>query len=248
MSTLVTTRDYKYSDGAWSKDVSESFQQTSEKRTDYTVEAGYITAETASEYGFYDRQVPKPSVATTSPPYFFADGTWRAEQFFSLQLIAQTTTGYAASGSGNVTVVTATFNPATGQFSTETITIAGNAPRVTTVNSAYTTLVQQPQAGTLIDSCIDAHYVPGKAGLTLQWAESQTEVATATRRQMQRDSAIVRRVKCAANPNRRPGDTVDMIDQKRSIDARHMLVGKRTTRNTETGAADDQLTLEYWIR
>jgi hypothetical protein len=246
--TLVTQRDYKYSDGVWAAAVAETFQLVNEKRTDYTVEAGYITAQTESEYGFYDRAAPAPSLATTTPPYFFADGSWRFDQAFSLQLIAQKTTGYAATGTSNVTVVTATFNPATEQFETSSLTIAGNAPRATTVSSVYTTLTQQPQAGTLIDDCIDAHYVPGKVGLSLQWAENQTEVNTAARRQMQRDSAIVRRVKCAANPQMKIGQTVKIVDQKRTINAKHMLVAKRTSRNLETGAADMQLTFEFWIR
>jgi hypothetical protein len=245
---LIAPRDYKYSDGTWAAAVAETFQLVNEKRTDYTVEAGYITAQAESEYGFYNRAAPRPTPATTAPPYFFADGSWRTDQAFSLQLIAQKTTGYAATGTSNITVVTATFNPATGQFETSSLTIAGNAPRATTVSSVYTTLTQQPQAGTLIDDCIAAHYVPGKVGLSLQWAENQTEVNTAARRQMQRDSAIVRRVKCAANPQMKVGQTFKVTNQKRSIDAKHMLVSKRTTRNLETGAADMQLTFEFWIR
>jgi hypothetical protein len=246
--TLRTTRDYKYSDGLWAADVAETFQLVNEKRTDYVVEAGYITSQMESEYGFYDRAAPRPPDATTAPPYFFADGSWRFDQAFTLQLIAQKTTGYAATGTSNITVVTATFNPATGQFETSSLTIAGNAPRATTISSVYTTLTQQPQAGTLIDDCIDAHYVPGKVGLSLAWAENQAEVNTAARRQMQRDSAIIRRVKAAADPTKRIGDTGLLKNQKRSINAKHLLVSKRTTRNPETGAADCQYSFEFWIR
>lgn len=247
-STLVVARDYKYSDGAWAAPLEESFQLISERRTDFTVLAGYITEQTESTYEFYDRTAPSSETPEAPPPYYFADGTFRVDPAFTLQLTSQKKTSYAASGIGNITVITSTFDPATQTFDLTSTTLAGNAPRATTINSAFTSLVQQPQAGTLIDDCIDGHYVPGKVGLSLEWAESQTEMATAIRRQMQRDSAIVRRLKLAANPLMRIGHTYDVIVSKRAIDARHMLVGRKIARNLETGGADMWLTLEYWIR
>lgn len=247
-STLVRAFDYKYSDGAWAAPLEETFQVISERRTDYTVLAGYITEQTDSTYEFYDRVAPSSTTPEAPPPYYFPDGTFRAEAAFTLQLTSQKKTSYAASGIGNITVITSTFDPATGTFNITSTTLAGNAPRATTINSAFTSLVQQPQAGTLIDDCIAGHYVPGKVGLSLEWAESQTEMATAIRRQMQRDSAVVRRVKCAANPSMRIGHTFDVIVPKRTIDARHMCVGRKIARNLETGGADMWLTLEYWIR
>jgi hypothetical protein len=247
-ATLIAARDYKYTDGRWARDVAESFQLVDEKRTDFVISAGYVTEQTESEYSFYNRIAPSNATPETPPPYYFPDGTFRYDAAYSLQLTDRKTTSYASTGSSSLSVTTAVFNPATGQFDTTTITVAGNAPRATTVASTYTTTVQQPIAGTLIDDCIDAHYVPGKVGLNLQWAESQAEANTAARRQMQRDSAITRRVKCAANPQMRLGDTVELIDQKRDVAAKHVIVAKRTTRNLETGAADQQLTLEFWIR
>jgi len=247
-ATLVSQRDYKYSDGEWASSLAESFQMLTERRTDYTVLSGYITKQVESEYTFYDRVAPASTTPETPPPYYFPDGTFRADPAYTLQLTAQKTTSYAATGANNLTVISSVFNPATGTFDVTSTTIAGNAPRATTVNSSYTTLVQQPQAGTLIDDCIDGHYVPGKVGLSLQWAETQSEVNTAARRQMQRDSAIVRRVKAAADPTKRIGDTGLLVNQKRSINTRHLLVGKTTTRDLATGAADCQYSFEFWIR
>jgi hypothetical protein len=247
-STLVVAKDYKYSDGVWSNQVAETFQLVNEKRTSYIVSAGYITQQVQSEYSFYDRAAPASTTPETPPPYYFPDATFRYDPAYTLQLTAQGTTDYAASGSSSVQVTTADFNPATGQFDTTTTTVAGNAPRAITVNSAFTSLVQQPTAGTLIDGCIDEHFVSGKASLDLPWAETAEEVNRATRRQMQRDSAMVRRVALAANPLMKIGDTVRLVDQKRTVAASHMLTGKKITRNTETGAANMQLTLEFWVR
>jgi hypothetical protein len=246
--TPISTRDYKYSDGLWAEPVAETFQLVDEKRTDYTVLGGYILRQVEAEYAYYDRLAPASPTPENPPPYYFPDGTYRVDPAYTLQLTAQKTTSYTATGTNNLSVTTSVFDPTTGQYNTVTTTISGNAPRATTVNSSFSTLVQEPQAGTLIDDCIEGHYVPGKVGLSIEWAESQAEMSTAIRRQMQRDSAIVRRVKCATNPLMRIGQTIKLVVPKREIAARHVLVGKRSTRNLETGANDMQLTLEFWTR
>jgi len=64
---------------------------------------------------------------------------------------------------------------------------------------------------------------------------------------MQRNTAIVRRVKHAANPLMKIGHTIRLVDPARGLDARHILT-RRTIEMTDAGAADEVLEMEFWTR
>lgn len=245
---VVVQNDHKYQSTVWRSDREETFQEIEQERTDYGITGGYIARQTESKWEFFNKPAASTPTPQSPPPYFFGDATFRANPAYTKQLTEVKTTSYESQGGNSIAVTVEEYDPVTGTTSGGTNVIFGTLPAAITRNSVFSRLVQRPISGTMIDGCIDAHFVPGRTALNLEWAEDEDDIARATRRQMQRDSAVVRRLRCAANPLMRVGQIIMLIDLGRSIRAKHVLVAKKTTRNWETGDATAQLTLEFWPR
>jgi hypothetical protein len=236
--------DWKYGGKDWRLDQAESFQQTRDIQTDYTVVDGQIlkTVETTRE--FADAIAGVPINIRTGPPYLFADGSFRKDPHFIFQKTHIKTTTYEAFGDGAYRLTIEDLDVLTGKITTSVSVIDGKIPLAPTVKSALSNLTQIPVLGILDATC---DYVDTKEAVTVIYAGDDGETARAAKRRMQRATAIVRTVKRAANPLIRVGNTVRLIDAKRVLDARHMVVA-RTITIKEDGGADMTLTTEYWTK
>jgi hypothetical protein len=181
----------------------------------------------------------------TGPPYFYQDGNYRVDAAFIFQKTHIKTTTYEAISATSYDVTIDDYDVLTGVHTITHATIDGKLPLALTLNSALSNLIQRPLVGTLDDNC---GFVPSSTPLNLPWAESASDIGVAAKRANQRATAILRRVKGKANPLIRIGDTVRLIDARRSLDANHMTVARVISINQETGEASMTLDLEDWTR
>lgn len=239
--------DYRYGALDWRSEQVETLQVVKDDKTIYSSTFGTLTATQQTVTEWADKEAVAPADPLTSPPYFFPDNTWRKDSAYTFQPTSVRTVAYQATGPDSYQVATTTLDPLTGQTSTDVQTFSGITPRVQTVNTALSSLTVQPVFATLTDDCLD-EFVESKKSVTTLWAETNTEMQNQMRRQMQRDSAIIRSWSMAANPQMKMGDTIRLVHPKRSIDALHILRDRTTTWNSETGDCTMRLTVEYWVR
>lgn len=245
IATVIYIHNYKYGPTDWRADIAESYQQTKKVHTDYTVVDGQVlrtvetTWEFASAIAYRSVQLPDPP-----PTFIYVDGTYRADPAYIFQKTHIKTTAYEAYGDTSYLVTIDDFNVLTGQVTHSVSVVDGKIPLAPTQNSALTNLVQQPTSASLEDNC---GFVTTTTVINNQYLESAEDAATAARRQMQRDTAIVRRLKHAANPMMKLGDTVQIIDEKRGLDARHILT-RRTFTLDANGGAEQVSEFEFWTR
>lgn len=248
----MTTRtlkhyDYKYEPRLWRKDVEEAFQTKKKVETLYTVVDGQVvqTVETLWEFASAKAarsvQLPDPPGGTS---FVYIDGSYRADPAYVFQKTHVKTTTFEAYGDAAYIARIEDLDVLANTITREVRIIDGKIPLAPTQNSALTTLVQQPITGVLDDNC---DYVPGTTTVSGGYLEDATDGSKAARRALQRATAIVRKVRHGANPLMKIGQTIRLIDPKRGIDARHVLVG-RTIELTEEGGANEMLELEFWIR
>lgn len=252
---LVAIHDYKYAPGVWRGDIAETFQKAKQVKTDFTVVDGQVvrTRETtwawASALAAKTPQIPEPpatflyAVDATSG-VTTAGGSYRANPTYIFQKVLIRTTTYSAYGDGAYLVHVATYDVLTGITTYTSSIVDGKIPLSPTVNSALSNLIQQPVVGVLDDNCDS---IPTTTVIGDAYIEDNDDAAKVARRRMQRETAIVRRVKHAANPLMRLGHTIRLVDDKRGLDARHVLTGKSVTIDAE-GGADEVLELEFWGR
>lgn len=242
---LLAAYDYKYEPQVWRADIEESFQKTKQSRTEYTVVDGQIlrTVELIFEWesakAANSPQLPDPPLT-----FLYVDKTYRKDPAFIFQLTHRKTTTYEALGESSYLVTIVDRDILNNTETTEIRIIDGRIPLAPTVNSALTNLIQQPISTVLSDNC---DFIETKTTLDNQWLEDDQDATKAARRKLQRETAIIRRVKHAANPLMKLGDTVRLVDEKRGLDKRHVLARRSITVN-EDGAADQVTELEDWIR
>jgi len=249
---MPTTRtlkayDYKYEARVWRKDVAESFQKTKTVKTDYVVNDGQIaetietTWEFASAKAARTNQLPDPPGGTT---FLYIDGSYRKEAAYIFQITHIKTTTYQAYGTDAYLLTIEDRDVLNNTVTTTTSIIDGKAPLAPTVNSALSNLIQQPILNVLDDNC---DFIPGTDTIDGTYLDDGSDAAKAAKRAMQRNTAIVRRVKHAANPLMKIGHTIRLVDPARGLDARHILT-RRTIEMTDAGAADEVLEMEFWTR
>lgn len=244
----VKTYDFKYETRVWRSEVAETLRQKKQVRTEYTINpaSGQIveTIETTWEFqsakAERTNQLPDPPGGGT---FLYIDGSYRANAAYIFQKTRIKTTLYEAYGDTSYRLTIEDRDVLNNVVVRSTSIIDGKAPLAPTVGSALTTLIQQPITGILDDTCGD--YVPSTTVLDGAYLEDSSDAAKAARRKRQRDTAIVRRVKHGANPLMKIGQTIRLADQKRTLDARHILVGK-TLEMREDGGADETLEMEFW--
>lgn len=239
--------DYKYADKDWRSEVEETYQLTVQKTTEYTVVDGQINRVKEFTWEFADPLAAASTDPINGTTYFFADNTWRVAPAYSFQATGVKTTTYEASGLNSYQVTVDDFSPLTGATTRTTSLAAGAGPPAPTINTALSGLISQTSFATLTDSCLD-DFVDSKKALRFAWAETAEELARAARRAMQRDSAIIRTIKMPTNPLIKIGDTVRLVDPKRSLDALHLVTARAIANNLDTGDSTMTLTLEYWVR
>jgi hypothetical protein len=245
--TYVSRRyDFKYQAAIWRADVAESFQKTKQTRTDYTVVDGQVvkTVETTREFADAVAAVSPQFVPEPPATFLFFDKTYRKDSAYTFQKTHIKTTTFEAYGNDAYLVTIDDYNVLTGTTTRTVSIVDGKIPLAPTINSALTNLINRPILNTLEDNCdsIDSRTDIGNA-----WLEDTSDAAKATKRKLQRETAIVRRVKHAANPLMKLGHTIRLVAPKRGLDARHILV-QRTITTDENGAADEALSMEFWTR
>lgn len=249
MSTTIdvtlATYDYKYEARVWRADVEESFQQKKETRTEYTVFDGQILRTVETIWEFADA-IAAASVQLPDPPatFIFVDGTYRKDAAFVFQKTHIKTTTYEAYGEASYLLVIEDFDVLAGTITRTQSIIDGKVPLAPTLSSALSNLIQQPISTELDDNC---DFLETRTVIDNQYLESADDAARAARRKLQRETAVVRRVKHRANPLMKIGDTVRLIARKRGLDARHVLT-RREIALTEDGGANQTSELEFWTR
>ena len=246
--TVYQQHNYKFSPIDWKYDVVESFL-VSRETVDYYIANGGVLTDIREEITEYvNPTTTPPTDPLASPPYLFGDGTWRLFAAYDYRQSLVRTTSYREHGVGSYEITVTLFDPTTGTTAPATVqVVAGNIPGVPTAGSLMTGLVLRPMFGTLVDPALD-EFVDSKKAMVMPWAETTDEISRATLRQMQRDSAIERTWKLAANPLIQVGHTINPIDPKRSIDDLELATGKTISYNTETGDCSMRLTTEAWVR
>jgi hypothetical protein len=248
MPDLSEVHDYRYGELDWRSEVEETFRVVKDVRNQYVQSEGRLSAtrETTTEYA--DATATPPTDPAASPPYLFADGSYRRDPAYTFQVTLIRQVAYQPQGLNSYQTTTTTFEPLSGEpASTEVSVSSGQVPMAPTINTALSTLVVQPVVATLTDDCLD-EFVSSKKALNLQWAETEDDFTRQARRAMQRDSAIVRTIRMATNPRIGSGDTVRLVIPTRGIDALGLVIGRLITNNLETGDSTMALTLEFWIR
>jgi hypothetical protein len=248
MATVTRTLahfDFQYGDADWRRDLEETFQLWQRIATDYTVVDGQVVREVETTWEFASAIAYVAINPITGPPYFYADGNYYADPAFIFQKTHIKTKTYSSISDNSYDITIDDYDVLLNKHTITHVQIDGKIPLAVTVNSALSNLVQQPLVGSLSDEC---GFVDSKQPIDLPWAESEADVAKATKRAMQRATAVVRRVKCKANPFIKITDTVLLIDDKRQLNAPHLVVAKTTTLNPETGEATDTIDLEDWTR
>lgn len=245
MSVLLAAYDFKYEGSVWRGDVAEIFQPSKRVATNYIVADGQIiqTTETTWEYA---SAVAEKSIQLPDPPttFLYVDGTYRADRVYIFQKTHIVTTTYSAYGAGAYLLVIDDLEVLTGIVKHSVSIIDGKIPLAPTVSSSLSNLIQQPINLVLDDSCDS---IPSTVVVDNQYIQNEDEGSKMAKRRMQRETAIVRRVKHGVNPLMKIGHTVQLIDPKRGVDARHILLGKSFTMSVD-GAADEVLEMEFWIR
>jgi len=245
MSTVLAAYDYKYEANVWRGDVEETFQTSKRVTTDYTVVDGQIlrTVETTFEFAsaIAERSVQLPDPPTT---FLYVDGTYRKDRVYIFQKTHIKTTTYSAYGDGAYLLTIDDLNVLTGVTTHTTSIIDGKIPLAPTVASSLSNLIQQPITGILDDNCDG---ITKTLVIDSEFVQDEGEAAKVAKRRMQRETAIVRRVKHSLNPLMKIGHTIRVVDPERDVDARHMLMGKHFTMD-EKGSADEVLELECWTR
>lgn len=248
MPALIEVHDYRYGDLDWRSEEAETFRVTKNVRTQYVQDEGRLSATRETTTEWEDAAAIAPTDPAASPPYLFADGSYRRDPAFTFQVTLIRQVAYQPQSLNDYQTTTTTFEPLSGEpASTEVSVSSGQIPMAPTINTALSTLVVQPVIATLTDDCLDG-FVESKKALNLQWAETEDDFTRQARRAMQRDSAIVRTIRMATNPQIKIGDTVRLVIPKRGIDALHLVIGRSITNNLETGDSTMTLTLEYWVR
>jgi hypothetical protein len=242
---VLATYDYKYELALWRADIEEFFQKTKQVTTSYTVVDGQILATVETTWEFADAIAAKsPQLPDPPTTFLFVDGTYRKDAAFVFQKTHIKTTTYEAYGETAYLVTIEDYNVLTRELTRTVSIVDGKIPLAPTVNSALTNLILQPITIVLEDNC---DFIDSRMTIDNQWLESEEDGSTVARRALQRETAIVRRLKHAANPMMRVGDTVRIVDDKRGLDARH-IVTRRTITLDENGAADQVTESEFWTR
>lgn len=245
MSHVLVSHDFKFEANVWRGEVAETFRKTKQIRTNYLVADGQIikTVESTWEYASAEaeRSVQIPEVPAT---FLYVDGSYRADPEYIFQKTHIKTTTYSAYGDTSYLLTIADLNVLTGVTQHSTSIVDGKLPLAPTVSSNLSNLIQQPITGVLDDAC---DTIPATIAIDSPYAQDEGEAAALAKRRMQRETAIVRRVKHGVNPLMRIGQTVQLIDDKRGVDARHIITGKSFS-YSEEGAADETLEMENWIR
>lgn len=245
MSTVLAAYDYKYQANVWRGDVNETFQASKRVKTEYTVVDGQVvkTVETTWEFAsaIAERSVQLPDPPTT---FLYVDSTYRKDRVYIFQKTHIKTTTYSAYGDGAYLVVIDDLDVLTGINTHTTSIIDGKIPLAPTVGSSLSNLIQQPITEVLDDNCDS---IDKTITIDSEYLQDESEGAKLAKRRMQRETAIVRRVKHGVNPLMKIGHTIQVIDPKRSVDGRHVLLGKHFTMG-ENGAADEVLEMEFWTR
>jgi len=245
MSTLLLHHDYKYEASIWRQDLAESFQKRKTVKTEYTVGGGQVV-ETVETTWTFDSAIAARSPQLPDPPttFIYVDGTYRADEAYIFQKTQIKTTTYSAYGASSYQVNVDIYNVLTGQTTHSTSIIDGKIPLAPTISSSLTNLIQQPLSGTLDDNC---DFIPATTTIDSGYIQDADEAAFVAKRRMQRATAIVRRLKHAANPMMKLGQTIQLVDGKRSLDGRHVFTG-RTVAVNEAGDASETLQMEFWTR
>ncbi len=245
VTKVLATYDFKYELALWRKDIEESFQQTKQVTTNYTVVDGQILATVETTWEFADAIAAKsPQLPDPPTTFLFVDNTYRKDAAFVFQKTHIKTTTYEAYGDTAYLVTIEDYNVLTRETTRTVSIIDGKIPLAPTINSALTNLILQPITIILEDNC---DFIESRTTIDNQWLESADDGATVARRALQRETAITRRLKQAANPMMKIGDTVRLIDEKHGLDARHMLTRRSITLD-ENGAADQVTEMEFWTR
>jgi hypothetical protein len=245
MSRTLAAYDYKYEIGVWRADVEESFQIETKVQSDYTVADGQIVQQVDTTWE-YQSAIAQESIQLPGPPvtFLYIDGTYRADAAYIFQKTHIKTTTYQAYGDSSYLVTIEDRDVLNNKVTRTTSIIDGKIPLAPTQSSALSNLIQQPISGVLEDNC---GFAPATTIIDNIYLEDSTDAAKVARRQLQRDTAIVRRVKHGANPLMRLGQTIRLVDEKRGLDGRHVLT-RRTIEVSADGAATETLEMEFWVR
>lgn len=245
VTKVLATYDFKYELAIWRADIEESFQKTKQITTNYSVVDGQILATVETTWEFADAIAAKsPQLPDPPTTFLFVDNTYRKDPAFVFQKTHIKTTTYEAYGDTSYLVTIEDYNVLTRETTREVRIIDGKIPLAPTVNSALTNLILQPITLILEDNC---DFIETRTTIDNQWLEDGQDGANASRRKLQRETAIVRRLKHAANPQMKIGDTTRIVDEKRGLDARH-IVTRRTITLDENAAADQVTEFEFWTR
>src|ERR1017187_4450108 len=212
--------DYKYSDSDWRKDPVETFQKTQEVRTRYTVADGHLVRKIAQTTSYASAIARVADDIINGPPYFYADNNFHADVWEPFQLTRIVTTDYEALSSTSYKVTIDDFDVLNNKHKFSTEIIDGLLPLATTIQSNMTSLTQRPIVGQLLNQC---EWVDNTTPLDLPWVEGDGEMQTATMRQLQRDTAIVRTFTAPWNPLLRVGMTARLIHAMRGIDSKDIV-------------------------
>lgn len=245
ITNVIARYDYKYGATDWKKDVQETFQQISEDGTLYAVSDGQIvqTIETIWEW---QSAVAEKSPQLPDPPatFIYADKTYRKDAAYIFQRTHVLTTTYEAYGDTAYKKTVDDFDVLRAQHTITVSIVDGKIPMAPTVGSPYSALINQPITEVLEDNC---DFIETRTTIDSQYLQNWAEGATAARRKLQRETAVVRRVQMPANPLMRRGQTVRLVSRKRGVDKRHVLA-RRTITIDENGGAVMVPELEDWVR
>lgn len=243
VDTLLAAYDFKYEPRVWRSMIEQSFQKTKQSRTSYTTSDGQIVRTVEEIWEFESAKAARtPQLPDPPLTFLYIDRTYRKDPAFIFQRTRVKTTTYEALGDEAYLVTIEDFDVLNGTRTREVHIIDGKIPLAPTVNSALTNLIQQPISTVLSDNC---DFIETRTTLDNQWLEDDQDASKAARRKHQRDNAIIRRLKHAANPLMQLGDTVRLVDAKRGLDKRH-IVARRTITVSEDGAADQVTEFEDW--
>jgi hypothetical protein len=246
VEVLSRRHDFKYENRTWRADVQESFQKTTQNRTDYTVEDGQIVKTVETIWAFADAVAAASSQlgAEPLPSFLFFDKTYRKDPAYTFQKTHIKTTTYSAYGDSSYLLTISDYDVLTGKTTRTVSVVDGKMPLAPTINSALSNMVQRPIISDLEDNC---DFIGSKTDIGNAYLEDGSDAARAAKRALQRVTAIVRTVTHPANPLMKLGHTVRLVAEKRGLDARHILT-RRTITLDENGSAQQTTDFEFWTR